>query len=127
MEKTRPDQYTSWLVGELLLVLLLGSTVALFVRYPSLQDSYLLPQGRLVLETAVGLAAAIVAVLAGTRFSVEGRRVDLLLGAAFGVAAVGTVAFEVAPVVGGGSLGGVEAWAGLLARVFAASRSFISR
>jgi len=121
VDRGRSDQYGSWLVGELLLVLLLGSTVALFVRYPSLQDSYLLPQGRLVLDTSVGLIAAIVAVLAGTRFSVEGRRVDLLLCAAFGVTAMGTLAFEVAPAVVGGRLDAVDAWAGLLARLLAAA------
>src|SRR5262249_1156146 len=97
VERGHSDQYGSWLIGELLVVLLLGSTVALFVRYPSLQDSYLLPQGRLVLDTSVSLIAAIVAVLAGIRFSVEGRRVDLFLCAAFGVTAMGTLAFEVAP------------------------------
>ena len=49
-----------------------------------------------MLDTAVVLAATIVAILAGVRFSVEGRVLDLLLAAGFFVAGVGTLAFSVA-------------------------------
>ena len=79
------DDYYGWLWGEVLLIGLLGATLALFLAYPSLRDTYALPQARLVLDTAVTLAAAIVAVLAGVRFTVEGRRLDLLLCAGFAV------------------------------------------
>ena len=67
------DTFESWLVGETLLVALLGSATALFLTNPSLRSTYELPEGRLVLDTAVVLAATIVAILAGVRFRVEGR------------------------------------------------------
>jgi signal transduction histidine kinase len=118
---TRPDAYRSWLVGLTLIVLLLGATTALFLVYPSLRDAYPLPQARLVFQTVVSLAAGAVAVLAGTRFAVDGRRVDLLLCAGFATAALGGLSFEVVPMLGGDPVGGPEAWAGLLARVLAIS------
>ena len=77
------------------------------------------PKGRLVLDTAVVLAATIVAILAGARFSVEGRLLDLLLAAGFCVAGVGTLAFAVVPVLGGEPQGPAEAWAALGSRVLA--------
>jgi len=51
------DTFESWLVGELLLVALLGSATALFLTNPILRSTYELPEGRLVLDTAVVLAA----------------------------------------------------------------------
>ena len=74
-----------------------------------------------MLDTAVVLAATIVAILAGVRFRVEGRRLDLLLAAGFSVAAAGTLAFAILPVMGGDPQGAPEAWAGLGARVLAAT------
>ena len=97
MQRNAKDTFESWLVGELLLVALLGSATALFLTNPALRNTYDLPEGRLVLDTAVVLAASIVAILAGVRFSVEGRVLDLLLAAGFFVAGVGTLAFSVAP------------------------------
>jgi len=114
------DRYQSWLWGEVLLIGLLGATLALFVAYPSLRSTYALPQVRIVLDTAVMLAAAIVAVLAGIRFSVDGRRLDLLLCGGFGAIAAGTLAFAIAPVLGGQPLHRTEAWAGVGGRLFAA-------
>jgi signal transduction histidine kinase len=114
------DDYYAWLWGEVLLIGLLGAALALFLAHPSLRNTYSLPQVRLVLDTAVMLAAAIVAVLAGVRFSVEGRRLDLLLCGGFATAAVGTLAFSIAPVLGGGSLHRTEFWAGVGARLLAA-------
>src|SRR5215475_9053601 len=73
------NAYQSWLLGEILLFGLLGATLAFFVAYPSLRPTFDLPQVRLVLDTTVALAAVLVAVLAGIRFSVDGRRLDLLL------------------------------------------------
>jgi signal transduction histidine kinase len=115
------DDYYAWLWGEVLLIGLLGATLALFLANRSLRDTYALPQARLVLDTAVTLAAAIVAVLAGVRFTVEGRRLDLLLCAGFASAATATLAFSIAPVLDGGSLHRTEFWAGIGGRLLAAT------
>jgi signal transduction histidine kinase len=120
MRPSERDDYQAWLWGEVLLIGLLGATLALFVAYPSLRSTYALPQVRIVLDTAVMLAAAIVALLAGIRFSVEGRRLDLLLCGGFGAAAAATLAFAIAPVLGGQPLHRTEAWAGVGGRLFAA-------
>jgi signal transduction histidine kinase len=121
VQRSVKDTFESWLVGELLLVALLGSATALFLTNPILRSTYELPEGRLVLDTAVVLAATIVAILAGVRFSVEGRTLDLLLAAGFFVAGVGTLAFSVAPVLGGSNQGAPEAWAAIGSRVLAAT------
>jgi signal transduction histidine kinase len=120
MRRDDRDAYQAWLWGEILLFGLLGASLALFVVYPALRDTYQLPQLRLVLDTAVTLAAAIVAVLAGIRFSVEGRRLDFMLCGGFFLAAVATFAFGVAPTFGGGTIGRTEAWAGIGGKLFAA-------
>jgi signal transduction histidine kinase len=119
MRRDERDAYQSWLWGEVLLLSLLGAALALFVTYPSLRDTYELPQLRLVLDTGVMLAAAIVAVLAGIRFSVEGRRLDFLLCGGFFLAAASTMAFAIAPVFGGGTVGKNEAWAGVAGKLLA--------
>ena len=121
MQRSVKDTFESWLVGELLLVALLGSATALFLTNPILRNTYELPEGRLVLDTAVVLAATIVAILAGVRFSVEGRLLDFLLAAGFLVAGIGTLAFSVAPVLGGDNQGAPEAWAAIGSRVLAAT------
>jgi signal transduction histidine kinase len=113
------DAYSAWLWGEILLFGLLGAALALFVVYPSLRDTFELPQLRLVLDTAVTLAAAIVAVLAGIRFSVEGRRLDFLLCGGFFLAAVSTFAFSIVPVFEGGTVGKDEAWSGIAGKLLA--------
>jgi signal transduction histidine kinase len=120
-KKNAKDTFETWLVGELLLVTLLGSATALFLTNPILRNTYELPEGRLVLDTAVVLAATIVAILAGVRFSVEGRVLDLLLAAGFCIAGVGTLAFSVAPVLGGSNQGAPEAWAAIGSRILAAT------
>src|SRR5919198_3789641 len=113
--------YQSWLGGEILLFGLLGAALALFATYPALRPTYELPQVRLVLDTMVALAAGLVAVLARVRFSVEGRRLDLLLCAGFSVAAAATFCFGIAPVLGGQPLHRTEQWAWIWARVLAAA------
>jgi signal transduction histidine kinase len=113
------DDYQAWLWSTVLLIWLLGAALALFVAYPSLRTSYSLPQARLVLDTVVMLAAAIVAVLAGIRFSVDGRRLDLLLCGGFSAASASMLIFSIAPVVGGHPLHPVAAWAGIGGRLFA--------
>jgi signal transduction histidine kinase len=118
--RSASERFESWLAGELLLVTLLGSATALFLTNPSLRNTYLAPDGRLVIDTTVVLAATIVTILAGVRFTVEGRRLDLLLASGFFVAAAGTALFSVAPTLGGAPLRPAEAWSGLAARVLAA-------
>jgi signal transduction histidine kinase len=121
VQQNPKDTFDSWLVGEMLLVALLGSATALFLTNPSLRNTYELPEGRLVLDTGVVLAATIVAILAAVRFKVEGRMLDLLLAAGFFVAGVGTLAFSVAPVLGGSNQAAPEAWAAIGSRVLAAT------
>jgi signal transduction histidine kinase len=121
MRRDDRDAYQAWLWGEVLLFGLLGAGLALFVTYPSLRDSYELPQLRLVLDTAVTLAAAIVAVLAGIRFSVEGRRLDFLLCGGFFVVAFSTFVFGVAPAFGGEIIQMSEAWTGVGCELVAAA------
>src|SRR5262245_34675413 len=115
------DAYQSWLLGELLLVAVLGAGLAFFATNPSLLGTWPLPNLRLVLDTAVAVAAALVAVLAGLRFAVEGRRLELLLCAGFATAAVGTAAFAIGPVLGEQSVHRAETWAGLTAQLAAAA------
>ena len=113
------NAYQSWLWGEVLLFGLLGALLALFVIYPGLRPTFELPQVRLVLNTMVALAAALVAVLAGVRFSVEGRRLDWLLCAGFSIAAGSTFCFGIAPVLGNAPLHRREQWALISGRVLA--------
>jgi signal transduction histidine kinase len=117
MRRNDRDAYRAWLVGELLLVGLLAAAIALFLAYPDLRTTYELPALRLVLDTGVMLAATIVAVLAGIRFSVEGRRLDLLLCAGFSTAAATGLCFAVVPVLGSDPVGTTEAWAAVAGRV----------
>jgi signal transduction histidine kinase len=112
--------YQSWLLGETLLFALLGAALALFATHSELRPTYELPQVRLVLDTMVALAAVLVAVLAGVRLTVEGRRLDLLLCAGFSIAATATFSFGMAPVLGGAPLERTEQWAWIWSRVLAA-------
>ena len=113
------NAYQSWLWGEVLLFGLLGATLALFVAYPGLRPTFDLPQVRLVLDTMVALAAVLVAVLAGVRFSVDGRRIDWLLCAGFSLVAGSTFCFGIAPVLGGQPLHRTEQWSWIWGRVLA--------
>jgi signal transduction histidine kinase len=116
----RPDAYRSWLVGQLLLTSLLGAATLYFALTSSL-GGYALPQARLALDTTVAVCATIVAILASVRFLVEGRVLDVLLASGFLAAGLGTLAFGVGPVLGGGALTPVESWAGIGAQLFAGS------
>ena len=117
--RNEENAYQSWLWGEILLFGLLGATLALFVTYPHLRPTYELPQVRLVLDTMVALAAVLVAVLAGVRFSVDGRRLDWLLCAGFSLAAGSTFCFGIAPVLGGQPLHRTEQWSWIWGRALA--------
>jgi signal transduction histidine kinase len=113
------DAYQALLWGEALLLALLGAALALFLAHPSLRSTYELPELRLFLDTSIVLAATLVAVLAGVRYTLEGRRLELLLMAGFASSAVGTFAFAVAPTFGGGTPGVASEWAGIGARLVA--------
>jgi signal transduction histidine kinase len=119
MEKDGRSPLDAFLWGEVLLFGLLGATLALFVAYPTLRPSYGGDEARLVLQTIVMLAGTAVAVLAGVRFSVEGRRIDLLLASGFFAGAASTLCFSISPVLGGHAIGRAEAWSGVAGRVLA--------
>ncbi len=114
----RPEAYRSWLVGELVLVGLLGGATAYLALSSSL-GGYALPQARLALDTTVAVCATIVAILASVRFLVEGRALDVLLASGFLAAGLGTLAFGVAPALGGDALTPGESWAGIGAQLWA--------
>jgi len=112
MQPARADTYRSWLLGELLLVGVLAlATAALWLA--GRLDGYDLPEARLVVDTTVAVVAGIVAILAAIRFLVERRTMDLLLSAGFVAAALGALAFQIAPVLGGDPLRTVDRWAGV--------------
>ena len=113
------DDYQAWLWGEVLLIGLLGAVLALFIAYPGLRNTYRLPQARLAMDTTVMLAAAIVGVLAAIRFSVDGRRLDLLLCGGFSALAASMLVFSIGPVLGGEAAPRTMAWAGIGGRLFA--------
>ena len=114
----KKDDFQAWLGGEILLIGLLGASLALFVTNPHLRTQVNLPDLRLVLQTIASFAAGIIAVLAAVRYSVEGRRLDLLLCTGFLVACVSTTAFSIIPALSGHQIHRTEAWAAVVGRVF---------
>ncbi len=112
--KDRRNEYQAWLLGEILLAGLLGASLALFLAHPALQTRWDLPQLRLVLQTSMALAGLLVAVLAAVRFSVEGRRLDLLLASGFFVTSLSAFAFAIGPQLGGEKVRAAEGWSALL-------------
>jgi signal transduction histidine kinase len=121
VETPRSQTYRSWLVGEVLLVGLLASATGLFAVSEAVQSAYELPETRLVLDTAVAVVAAIVAVLASVRFLVDGRVLDILVAAGFWSIALGTTVFGLVPVLGGGSVPPAAAWALVGSRLLGAA------
>ena len=119
MREDGRDDFQSWLWGEILLVGLLGSSLALFVTRHDLQTKVSLPQLGLVLHTLIAFAGAIIALLAGIRYAVEGRRVDLFLCTGFLVGCASTVGFSIVPVLDGDSVHSPEAWAAVVGRLLA--------
>jgi signal transduction histidine kinase len=104
----RSAAYRSWLVGELALVGALALATVLLAATGRL-EGYALQDARVALDTAAAVCATIVAILAGVRFRVEGRTMDLLLAAGFFGTGVGTFLFGVLPLLaGGGTLGEPE-------------------
>jgi signal transduction histidine kinase len=120
VEHARSQTYRSWLFGEILLVCLLASATALFATNDSLESAYELHEARLAFDTAIAVVATFVCVLTSIRFLVEGRALDLLLAAGFWSIALGTIAFAVVPVLGGGSLAPSAAWQLVGARLLGA-------
>ncbi|HVM56284.1 MAG TPA: histidine kinase [Gaiellaceae bacterium] len=116
MQEAR-SEYENWLWGEILLALLLGALLALFLVYPVFRTRYDLPQLRLVLQTTMALAGLLVALLAAVRFSVEGRRLDLLLASGFFVISLSSAVFAIGPQLGRGHVKPAEAWAALLGAI----------
>jgi signal transduction histidine kinase len=113
------DGYQAWLLGEVLLLALLGAGLALFLTHAQPHSSYALPHLKLVLQTVGALAGGLVALLAGVRFTTERRRFDLLLCLGFFVASASTAAFALAPSIAEQELTRSEAWAGVVSRLFA--------
>jgi signal transduction histidine kinase len=111
--------YHSWLLGEALLLAVLGGALAVFLAFSQPHSAYSLPNLKLVLQTAGALAAGLVALLAGVRFATERRRFDLLLCLGFFVASVSTAAFSVVPAITQQDLTRAEAWTGVVARLIA--------
>jgi signal transduction histidine kinase len=110
------NAYQAWLAGEVLLLGLLSASLALFVAYPSLFEPRALPELRLVLDTAVLIAGALVAVLTLARFSVEPRRLELLLAAGFFTVSSSILLFAVVPAVGAGPAPNAAAWCDVAGR-----------
>src|SRR5436305_10070478 len=117
MREDGTDDFQAWLWGEILLIGLLGSSLALFVTRHDLQTRVSLPQLGLVLQTVIAFAGAIIALLAGIRYAVEGRRVDLFLCVGFLVSSVSIVAFSIGPVVNDDPVHSPEAWAAVVGRL----------
>lgn len=120
MERAYPQGYRSWLVGEVMLVGLLASATALFAVSDWIEPAYDVAEARLAMDTAVGVVAVIVAVLAAIRFLVEGRALDLLLAGGFWSIALGTAVLALAPAVTGGTLPREAAWAAVGSRILGA-------
>src|SRR5437879_6786455 len=95
------EVFQAYLWGQILLFSLLGASLAFFLAHRNLQTRWSLPELRLVIQTAVALAGIIVALLAGLRFTVEGRRLDLLLCTGFLVASGSPFAVSHRPRRGG--------------------------
>src|SRR6266511_1923367 len=117
MQQDGRDDFRAWLVGEILLFGLLGAALALFLSRHDLQTKFSLPQLGLVLQTVMALAGGIIALLAGIRYAVEGRRLDLLLSAGFLIGSLSIAAFSIAPSLDGHPVHRPEAWAGVVGRL----------
>ena len=118
VERNR-DSYQAFLLGEALLLALLGGALAIFLTHWQTHSTWALPHLKLVLQTVGALASGLVALLAGLRFTNERRRFDLLLCLGFFVSSVSTMAFGLAPAIAEHELTRAEAWAGVVSRLFA--------
>jgi signal transduction histidine kinase len=119
MRQDSRDDFQAWLWGEILLIGLLGAALALFLTRSDLQTEFSLPQAGLVLHTVIAFAGGIIALLAGIRYAVEGRRLDLLICVGFLVGTLSIAAFSIAPVLNGNPVYRPEGWAGVVGRLLA--------
>ena len=123
------DDFQAWLAGSIHAATALHARATLFVTNRHLQTEVYLPNLRLVLQTVAAFAAGIIAVLAGVRYAVEGRRLDLLLSTGFLVASASTTAFSILPALNGHPIHRPEAWAAIVGRtyswVFIATAPFV--
>jgi len=111
------DRFEGFLWGQVLLFGLLGASLALFLRYPTLRAPYALPELKLVLATVFLIAGALVAVLTATRFAVEGRRYDLFLCCGFSITSMAWLLFTVVPAVAHAEGSRTELWAAIAGRM----------
>jgi signal transduction histidine kinase len=119
MRQDSRDDFQAWLWGEILLIGLLGAALALFLTRSDLQTEFSLPQAGLVLQTIIAFAGGIIALLAGIRYAVEGRRLDLLLCTGFLLGSLSIAAFSIAPMLNGNPVHRPEGWAGGVGRLLA--------
>src|SRR5919109_755067 len=117
MREDGRDDFQAWLWGEILLIGLLGAALALFLTRNDLQTEFSLPELGLVLQTIMAFAGGIIALLAGIRYAVEGRRLDLLVCTGFLVGTTSIVGFSVIPMLNGGPVHRPETWAGVVGRL----------
>jgi len=108
------DRFMGLLWGQVLLFALFGASLALYITDPDLQAPFYVPELKLVLQTAFTLIGVLVAVLSATRFSVEGRRFDLLLFTGFFVCSLSLLAFSIAPSVAGYAGRGPDYWSAVV-------------
>jgi signal transduction histidine kinase len=97
------------------------SVTVLVVVLPNVRFAYRSPDGRLVLETAAALIAALVAVLFYGRFRRSGSVQSLLLVYAMGMLGVAALVLVVLPVIAGAAPGSTgTTWGALVVRQMAA-------
>jgi signal transduction histidine kinase len=106
----RRDAFETFLSGEVVLVSLLGASLALFLTKSSLRVPYDLPQLRVVLTSLYAVGAGLLALLTAIRFTVEQRRFDLLLSCGFTLISLSWIVFAVWPAVAERTEDGVEPW-----------------
>jgi signal transduction histidine kinase len=111
------DRFEGFLWGQVLLFGLLGATLALFLRFPTLRAPYSLPELKLVLATVFMIAGGLVAILTATRFAVEGRRYDLFLCCGFCVTSLSWLLFTIVPAVSHTAGSRTELWAAITGRM----------
>jgi signal transduction histidine kinase len=112
-QTTRKDAFETFLSGEVALVALLGAALALFLTKASLRAPHDWPELRLVLTTLYAVGGGLIALLTAIRFSLEGRRFDLMLCCGFSVLSVSWVVFAIGPAVGGNAGSSSSQWASL--------------
>jgi signal transduction histidine kinase len=112
------DRFIGLLWGQVVLFALFDASLGLFLVYPQLRVPLYVPELKLMLETVFALTGILVAVLSATRFTVEGRRFDLLISAGFFVTSSSLLAFAIGPAVSGFAGRPTERWASIVGSTF---------